>query len=163
MTRGSEDSTAKHLLLSMASAMALTAAAPAAAIAQTVAAQSETKAVDIPAGPLGETIAAMILEYDVNIIIREAMVEGKRAPAVAGDLSAEEAVAQAFSQSGLTLSQTDSGAYVAQRDESVSSQSVSDEIVVTANREYLYRADNTESLGLGLPLKRTPITVNVVT
>ncbi|MEM6539269.1 MAG: TonB-dependent receptor [Pseudomonadota bacterium] len=163
MARGSEDSTAKHLLLSMASAMALTAAAPAVAIAQTVAAQSETKAVDIPAGPLGETIAALILEYDVNIIVREAMVEGKRAPAVAGDLSAEEAVAQAFSQSGLTLSQTDSGAYVAQRDESVSSQMAADEIVVTANREYLYRAENAKTFGINLPLKDLPITVNVLT
>ena len=38
-----------------------------------------------------------------------------------------------------------------------------DEIIVTGQRDYLYRADQSDALGTSIPLAELPATVNVIT
>ena len=59
--------------------------------------------VNIEAGPLGDTINSIIRIFDVNVLAAEGLIEGTRAPAISGPLSAEDALERALAGSGFSI------------------------------------------------------------
>lgn len=71
--------------------------------------------VNIPAGPMSQTILAISDAFGVDILAPTELVSGKTASAVTGATSAENALNRAFAGSGLTYTSTD-GALVVTRE-----------------------------------------------
>ena len=84
------------------------------ALAESGPAVTATQPFDIPAGDLGETLSRIAHETGRVLSISPQLIAGKRAPAVQGRMSADQAVNQALAGSGLILSTTASGAYTLQ-------------------------------------------------
>jgi outer membrane receptor for ferric coprogen and ferric-rhodotorulic acid len=72
-------------------------------------ARSITRSYDIPAGPLGETLARISRESGRTLSADPALLQGRNAPAVRGDYSPEQAAQLALAGSGLRLLVTVSG------------------------------------------------------
>lgn len=79
------------------------------AFAQT--SKSSTQTFDIPAGSLDATLTRIARQSGQIISIQPEQVQGCSAPAVQGEMSAEQAYRQALKNSGLELFVTGSGAY----------------------------------------------------
>lgn len=79
------------------------------ALAQT--SKSSTQTFDIPAGSLDATLTRIARQSGQIISIQPEQVQGRSAPAVQGEMSAEQAYRQALKNSGLELFVTGSGAY----------------------------------------------------
>lgn len=97
-------------LLAVAIALAASPFAPL-ALADGVASITAPRGFNIPAGDLGETLSRIAHETGQVLSVSPALIAGKRAPAVQGQLSAEQAINQALSGSGLIFSTTASGTY----------------------------------------------------
>lgn len=85
-------------------------------------AQAETavQELNVPAGPLRQSLIAISNAFDGNVISSEDIVAGKTAPPVSGTLTLEEAVNTALEGSGLAVNRSASGAFViAQQDAEV--------------------------------------------
>lgn len=95
-------------LLALAIAFA-SAGQPLVALAESSNSQAAVRSYDIPAGSLGETLARISRESGRTLSADPALVQGKRAPAVRGQLSAEQAMQQALAGSGLALIVTGGG------------------------------------------------------
>lgn len=95
-------------LLALAIAFA-SAGQPLVALAESSTSQAAVRSYDIPAGPLGETLARISRESGRTLSADPALVHGKRAPAVRGQFSAEQAMQQALAGSGLALIVTGGG------------------------------------------------------
>ena len=95
-------------LLALAIALA-SAGQPLVALAESSTSQAAVRSYDIPAGSLGETLARISRESGRTLSADPALVQGKRAPAVRGQLSAEQAMQQALAGSGLALIVTGGG------------------------------------------------------
>ena len=67
--------------------------------------------VEIPAGPLNQTLLAISAAFNVDILAPDELVAGRRALALSGRLSAAEALDQALQDSGLEARPED-GAYL---------------------------------------------------
>ena len=75
-------------------------------------AAAETLAeVEIPAGPLNQTLLAISAAFNVDILAPDELVAGRRALALSGRLSAAEALDRALQDSGLRARPED-GAYL---------------------------------------------------
>ncbi|WP_420991990.1 TonB-dependent siderophore receptor [Cupriavidus sp. 30B13] len=85
-----------HVLAPLSAALAALFAAG--AIAQSVATP-----VDIPAQPLAQSLAALARQSDVQILFSTTVAEGRRAPAVRGTLTVEDALGRLLAGSGLQL------------------------------------------------------------
>ncbi|WP_447802545.1 TonB-dependent siderophore receptor [Pseudomonas serbica] len=72
-------------------------------------AQAQTLPFDLPAGPLASTLNAIASQSGQIISLEPALVQGKQAPAVKGQMSAEEAMQRALTGSGLQLRVTAQG------------------------------------------------------
>lgn len=72
-------------------------------------ARTITRSYDIPAGPLGETLSRISRESGRTLSADPALLQGRNAPAVRGDYSAEQAAQVALAGSGLRLLVTGSG------------------------------------------------------
>ena len=79
------------------------------ALAQT--SKSLTQTFDIPAGSLDATLTRIARQSGQIISIQPEQVQGRSAPAVQGEMSAEQAYRQALKNSGMELFVTGSGAY----------------------------------------------------
>ena len=142
--------------------VALVATLPQAALAQS--GSGATQQIDIAAQPLENALLAIGREFGVAVVAPNELVSGKTAPRVSGSLSATEALSRVLAGSGLGVRQTSSGDFViAGTSKDVSEVLNAEEIVVTGNREYLYRVENAKTFGINLPLKDLPLTVNVLT
>lgn len=95
-------------LLALAIAFA-SAGQPLVALAESSNSQAAVRSYDIPAGSLGETLARISRESGRTLSADPALVQGKRAPAVRGQLSAEQAMQQALAGSGLAMIVTGGG------------------------------------------------------
>jgi len=97
-------------LLGMASALALSSASG--AYAQTAQAEQQVVQIDLEAGPLGPALTELGDLLGVSIFASNDLVAGKRAPAVSGAFSAEEALSQLLDGSGLTATPTPNGGFL---------------------------------------------------
>ncbi|UXY51889.1 TonB-dependent siderophore receptor [Pseudomonas tohonis] len=79
------------------------------ALAESGSSQVAVRSYDIPTGPLGETLARISRESGRTLSADPALISGKRAPAVHGQFTAEQAVQQALAGSGLSLVVTAGG------------------------------------------------------
>lgn len=95
-------------LLALAIAFA-SAGQPLVAQAESGSSQVAVRSYDIPTGPLGETLARISRESGRTLSADPALIHGKRAPAVHGQFTAEQAVQQALAGSGLSLVVTTGG------------------------------------------------------
>ncbi|WP_271103837.1 TonB-dependent siderophore receptor [Pseudomonas tohonis] len=95
-------------LLALAIAFA-SAGQPLVALAESGSSQVAVRSYDIPTGPLGETLARISRESGRTLSADPALISGKRAPAVHGQFTAEQAVQQALAGSGLSLVVTAGG------------------------------------------------------
>ncbi|BCG26684.1 TonB-dependent receptor [Pseudomonas tohonis] len=95
-------------LLALAIAFA-SAGQPLVALAESGSSQIAVRSYDIPTGPLGETLARISRESGRTLSADPALISGKRAPAVHGQFTAEQAVQQALAGSGLSLVVTAGG------------------------------------------------------
>ncbi|WP_225837296.1 STN domain-containing protein [Pseudomonas sp. MM211] len=75
------------------------------------AAQQQTLQFNLPAASLANTLNAIARQSGRVISLNPALVSGKQAPAVHGELSAEQALHQALAGSGLQLVVTGSGSF----------------------------------------------------
>lgn len=62
--------------------------------------------------PLGKALTALAEQADTTIFARAALVEGRTAPAISGDLSVEAALKALLAGSGLTYRRNNDGSYV---------------------------------------------------
>ena len=88
---------------------ALPVAVALATLSCAVSAQQQALAFNLPAGPLAATLNAIASQSGQIISLDPALVQGRQAPAVRGQMSAEQALQAALAGSGLQLLVTGSG------------------------------------------------------
>ncbi len=92
------------------------ALAAAALLACAIAAHAQApRSYDLPAQPLGSTLARIAADSGQQISIDAALVRGRTAPAVQGHYTAEQAARAALAGSGLELVRTDNGNWALRR------------------------------------------------
>lgn len=127
---------------------------------------------DLPAASLAQTLNAIARQSGQVVSLDPALVQGKQAPAISGEMTAEQALQQALQGSGLELRSTQSGTY------SVQSKANGDGALelgtttingnglgaVTEGTGSLTTAGPvTAATGLNLSLRETPQSVTVIT
>lgn len=98
-------------------AMAAVACLSTASAQPTAGTQASALQVDIAAGPLASAVLEISRRYEINLVVSDALLKGKSAPAITGALSADQALDRALAGSGLTVRQNASGAFVIARAE----------------------------------------------
>jgi outer membrane receptor for ferric coprogen and ferric-rhodotorulic acid len=98
----------------------LSVAVALAALASPCLSQAQTLTFSLPAGPLANTLNAIASQSGQIISLDPALVQGKLAPAITGQMSAEQAMNKALAGSGLQVRVTEQGNF------SVAPASVSD-------------------------------------
>lgn len=97
--------------MATAYSLAIIAAGPA-AMAQTSAQETAERQFSVPAGPLGQSVLAVSRTFGVPVLVPNALVEGKQAPAVSGAMTAAEALGRVLSGSNLIARPTEEGGFV---------------------------------------------------
>jgi iron complex outermembrane receptor protein len=88
----------------LATALALGTLAPAAALAQSTAATAQaTFPIKLSAQPLGSALNELARQAGLQLLVQRELVEGKRAPAVNGQLTARQALDRLLVGSGLAV------------------------------------------------------------
>lgn len=157
--------------LALAAALAL--ALPLTSPAQTAANTQRSVAIAIAAQPLGEALNQLAASTSTPIAYSPALVAGKTAPAVQGELTVLQALAQMLAGSGLEYRQ-ESGSIVIRAGSNTQSNRTDalPEVVVTAQNwngatentgSYAQSGPSNTATPLGLTLKETPQSVSVVT
>jgi iron complex outermembrane recepter protein len=100
------------VLATMASSSALIAAAP--ALAQTAHQEAAAQTFNIAAQPLGEALTELADQANISLYVPADLVRGRRAPAVFGAVTAEQALDRLLGGSGLTYRSNGAGAYTIQ-------------------------------------------------
>ena len=154
-------SNGRRLLRRLTAAVSILAISIAAGAAE--AEDGEQKRIEITSQPLDAALLEIGRRYGAPIIAPEPITAGKTAPAIRGEMTAEEAINRTLEGTGLVVTTAANGAFVIAQATTASPIEVEDEIVVTGNREYLYRAEDATSFGFGIPQKDLPLTVNIVT
>ncbi|MDX5630846.1 MULTISPECIES: TonB-dependent receptor [unclassified Brenneria] len=72
----------------------------------------------VSAQPLGQAVAELARETNVNILVPTNLVEGKNAPALSGNLTVEQALARLLAGTGLTSQKINDKTYVIKSDPS---------------------------------------------
>lgn len=98
----------------LALAIALAAALPATQVMAETAASQRLLSFDLPAASLAETLNAIAGQSDQVISLDPALVEGKQAPAIRGEITVSQALQRALAGSGLELRVTESGSFSVQ-------------------------------------------------
>jgi outer membrane receptor for ferric coprogen and ferric-rhodotorulic acid len=80
-----------------------------ASLASPALAQAQELSFNLPAGPLAGTLNAIASQSGHIVSLEPSLVQGKQAPAVSGQMSAEQAMHQALTGSGLQLRVTGQG------------------------------------------------------
>lgn len=129
---------AKAVFLFMASAIALTGVTP--VYAQSTATQIEIRQIDLPAGPLGDTLVVLGEIFGINIIAPDRLIASKSSPAVSGSMTAEEALSRVLAGSGLEAQSSEDGAFIVAAIDPGAAASTSeerDEIIVRGTKRDL--------------------------
>ena len=120
---------------------------------------------DIPAQPLMQALRDYTAVTGRQVVIPTSDVSRYTSSAVSGTLPAEAALIRLAEDTGLAVRPMAGGSFsliVSDLPEPASARPI-EEVFVYGQREYLYRADGTDSLGFNTPLSRLPAVVNVVT
>ncbi len=122
---------------------------PSAVYAQEPAAQQ----IEIATQPLEEALVEVGQQYGIVVVVPEEIAAGRSAPAISGDLTADEAVAQLLEGSGLEARRSDSGAIIiAQAGRQSQADNLSpqqrDEIVVRGERAARSLSDTLASVSV---------------
>ncbi|MEM1434817.1 MAG: TonB-dependent receptor [Pseudomonadota bacterium] len=145
------------------------------ASAQNAERAEKQRQISIPAGTLGESLVAVSNLYGINVLSPEQLVAGKRAPAITGAMSAEDAIQRLLRGSGLAWQKSRSGALIIVRaptgeggavgEQSDRNSSVRlEEMVVREARLSAYRVEDASSGTLfSLPVDETPFNIGIVT
>lgn len=136
------------------------------------------RAYDIPAGPLGRTLATFAVGSGIALSFDPALTQGRSSPAVSGRFTAREAIDRLLAGSGLQIVARTDGSYTLSRREAnaaAGAQSGSftlPPVVVTADADSSGTTEGTGSYttpataaatGLSLSLRDTPQSVTVLT
>ena len=97
-------------LLSIVLTLAL--ATPALAAQATRPDQTAAREITLPEAALGQTLIAISNAWGVDVVGADSLVSGKRAPALAGVFTLEEALTRALDGAGLGFNRSKTGAYV---------------------------------------------------
>lgn len=135
------------------------------------AAQQQTLQFDLPASSLASTLNAIARQSGQVISLDPALVSGKQAPAVRGELSVEQALHQALAGSGLQLVVTGSGSFSVTYEVSasgaleLSSLSISGKAPgsITEGTGSYTTGSTSSSTRLNLSLQETPQSITVLT
>ncbi len=145
----------KPALLSAASAF--WAASPGPVLAQSASTQNQAMDIDLPAGPLTKTLVELGDILGVNILAEEALIQGKRAPAIKGSLTPVEAIKKALEGSNLRARRSSSGAFIVSEAPKKNKRSSAREgqqplpaetIVVTGTKQFLSLQDTQTSVSI---------------
>lgn len=157
----------KPLPLALAIALAVSAAAywPQPAQAQT------TSQIEIAAQPLGRALNELARQAGLQLTANPELLEGKTAPSVSGNLSAQQALNQLLAGSGLAGQVSGNAVVIRSAAPSTSSKAdVLSEVTVTSDRAWdgttegkRSYAGSTSATRLNLSLRDTPQSVSVVT
>jgi len=172
-------------LLPIAFALSLGHAPLASAQASAAAAATDTamQAWSLPAGALDDTLTLIARQGGRSISASPALLAGKRAPAIRGSFTAEQAAQQALAGSGLVLGRTENGALTvltggvpaalaAAATGPTSGTTLAEvRVVADADRDgpsegtgsYVPRGPTGVATGLPLSLRETPQSVSVIT
>lgn len=131
---------------------------------------AEIQTFDLPAAPLAETLNAIAARSDRLISVAPSLTRGLQAPAVRGDLTAEQAVRQALAGSGLVLRVTASGVLTLERApaadvqalEAVTVRGASD-AATEGSGSYAVAGVSRTATRLPMTLRETPQSISVVT
>ncbi|MET3496589.1 TonB-dependent siderophore receptor [Variovorax boronicumulans] len=166
----------RHALLALALGGLAGAGAPFAFAAEAVSLDAAAeRSYDIPAGPLGRTLAAFAAGSGIALSFDPALTEGLANPPVAGRYTAREAVTRLLAGSGLqVVARTDGSYTLGRRAANVAAGGIDTLAPVTVTAE-ADRSGTTEgtgayttpatvaATGLSLSLRDTPQSVTVVT
>ncbi|MEM6648901.1 MAG: TonB-dependent receptor, partial [Pseudomonadota bacterium] len=149
-----------RILMGAASAFAITLGSlPISVLAQ------EPTQIEMPAQPLNEALGDIGNLYDITVIAPDALLRGKRAPAISGSLTAEQAITQTLAGSALTYRRSANGGFIIEqeRDQAASANPTSEaDTIVVTGKKYLGSIVETEA-GVGflgtLDYKETPYSV----
>lgn len=161
-----------HPLRSAPLALAVLAFACSCAQAQTWRADSAPVAIAIQAQPLAEALNEWARQTRIQLIVQQALVQGKVAPAVTGRLTPQRALEQLLAGSGLVASQEGQAVVIKAASPAASSSDATlPEVKVTASRAPSfsgsaaegYRSSDSGIAGFGKqPLLDTPFSVSVL-
>jgi outer-membrane receptor for ferric coprogen and ferric-rhodotorulic acid len=157
-------------LLATALCATLAIALPLGAQAQSTQAAGAAQRYDIPAGPLGETLRRISLQSGLTVSADAALVAGRQASPVRGQLDARDAARQALAGTGLELAVTPSGVLTVRPAPAAPGTTSLAPVLVTATAAssseatgaYTVPASRTATR-LNLSLRETPQSVSVIT
>ena len=170
--RGSAGALRPNMLALMVS-MAVMAAAPTAARAQTAAAQEARLSFDLSAQPLLSALRAFGRQTQLQVLFDDALVEGRQAAAVSGSLSPRDALARLLSGTGLVAVSTQPGTFTLRPQPGANAAATMAAVTVTAQAmrggategtgSYIAAGPSTTATPLGLTQRETPQSVSVIT
>ncbi len=173
-------STLRQALLALALGGLAGAGMPACAAGEATLDAAAPRSWNIPAGPLGRTLASFAAESGIALSFDPALTQGRNSPAVSGRYTPREAAARLLAGSGLQLAARSDGSYTLSRSGADGSAAASSgagiatlaPITVAADADrsgttegtgaYTTRA-TAAATGLALSLRQTPQSVTVIT
>lgn len=150
----------------LASGMQAPATAQAAAAAQPRA--DDRRSFDIPAGPLGSSLARFAMEADIALAFEPALTDGRSSPGLSGSHSVAEAARRLLSGSGLEMAARPDGSYTLRRRPMGEEAAMLPTVTVTGKgaydgaNPYLVSSASTATK-TDTPLMETPQSISVVT
>ncbi|MFZ2268881.1 MAG: TonB-dependent siderophore receptor [Azonexus sp.] len=125
---------------------------------------AQAKALDIPAQPLAGALTSLASQSGIQLLFNTDELKGARAPALRGNLSADEALRQLLAGSGFSFASTGKGTFVVQKRAAAAGDQVLPEVLVTAEAERGYKADKITVAGkTPQTLREIPNSVSVLT
>jgi outer membrane receptor for ferric coprogen and ferric-rhodotorulic acid len=123
---------------------------------------AQAKSLDIPAQTMAGALTTLANQSGIQILFNADDLKGTPAPALKGNLSAQEALRQLLAGSGLTFTNSSAGTWVIKR--TPAQQSTLPEVLVTASAEPGYKAEKaTVASKLPLSPREIPNSVSVLT
>ncbi|WP_315127000.1 TonB-dependent siderophore receptor [Comamonas antarctica] len=123
-------------------------------------------AIDLPAQPLGDALKSLARSAGVTIAADGALLAGRQAPAVRGQLELSDGLRQLLRGSGLEFVQSAPGTYLIRATQldtvTVRAQAMSDG-TTEGTGSYTQTGSSRTSTGLNLTLRETPQSVSVMT
>lgn len=122
---------------------------------------AQAKPLDIPAQAMAGALTTLANQSGIQVLFNADDLKGTPAPALKGNLSAQEALRQLLAGSGLTFTSSSQGTYVIKR--APVGQTTLPEVVVTASAETGYKAEKATVAGkVPVLLKEIPNSVTVI-
>ena len=120
--------------------------------------------IEVPEGPLGQALIAIGTAYGVSVVGPDDLVTGRRAPAVAGEMTVEEALARVLEGSGLEAQRTGDASFIIAKasERQRRTGALEDEIIVRGRAQNLYRVTQTNTAKLPVdPLDATQVVTTI--